>query len=130
MSNKRARKRPVLWKPYFGDRIHPVSPGADRNLSKPAAGYGHQIPESNSWHFPAENDEFPEGFRRKFTVQICVEVSKINLFLIIVILSTLVVVNQKIALMASAASVRSKSSTRVQWMWNANSDPFSKSQKV
>jgi hypothetical protein len=32
--------------------------------------------------------------------------------------------------MASAASVRSKSSTRVQWMWNATADPFSKSQKA
>jgi hypothetical protein len=31
--------------------------------------------------------------------------------------------------MASAASVSNKSSTRVQWMWNANADPFLKSKK-
>jgi hypothetical protein len=36
-----------------GDRVYPVSPRTDRNLSKPAAGYGHRILVSNSWHFPA-----------------------------------------------------------------------------
>jgi len=36
-----------------GDRIYPVSPGTDRNLSKPTAGCGHRILVSNSWHFPA-----------------------------------------------------------------------------
>ncbi len=36
-----------------GDRIYPVPPGTDRNLSKPAAGYGYRISASNSWHFPA-----------------------------------------------------------------------------
>src|ERR1700722_175789 len=60
-----------------GDRIYPVPFGTDRNLSKPAAGYGYRIPASNSWHFPAgsgrlrpapaRNDEFPEGFCRQPT---------------------------------------------------------------
>jgi hypothetical protein len=31
-----------------GNRIYPISPGTDRNLSKPAAGYGHRILVSNS----------------------------------------------------------------------------------
>jgi len=35
-----------------GDRTYPVPLGTDRNLAKPAAGYGHRIPASNSWHFP------------------------------------------------------------------------------
>jgi hypothetical protein len=40
-------------KQYSGDRIYPVSPRTDRNLSKPAARYDHRILVSNSWHFPA-----------------------------------------------------------------------------
>jgi hypothetical protein len=36
-----------------GGRIYPIPPGADRNRVKPAAGYGHRILASNSWHFPA-----------------------------------------------------------------------------
>ncbi len=36
-----------------GHRIYPVPPETDRNLSKPAAGYGCRIPVSNSWHFSA-----------------------------------------------------------------------------
>ncbi|CAF1379228.1 unnamed protein product [Adineta steineri] len=32
--------------------------------------------------------------------------------------------------MATVASVSNKPSTRVQWMWNSNANPFSKSQKV
>jgi hypothetical protein len=39
-----------------GDRIYPVSPGTGRNLSKPAAGYGHRILVSNSCHFPAGSE--------------------------------------------------------------------------
>ncbi|CAF3984775.1 unnamed protein product [Adineta steineri] len=45
-------------------------------------------------------------------------------------ISTLVAVNHKLAFMATVASVSNKPSTRVQWMWNSNANPFSKSQKV
>jgi hypothetical protein len=33
----------ISWKQYSGDWIYPVPPGTKRNLSKPAAGYGHRI---------------------------------------------------------------------------------------
>jgi hypothetical protein len=38
---------------YSGERIYPVPPGTNKNLSKPAAGYGHQIFAPDFWRFPA-----------------------------------------------------------------------------
>jgi len=49
------------------DRICSVPAGTGRNLWKLAAGYGYWISALNSWHFPARNGEFPEGFHRKST---------------------------------------------------------------
>ena len=34
----------ISWKQYSSDRIHSVPPRTDRNLPKPAAGYGHRTP--------------------------------------------------------------------------------------
>jgi hypothetical protein len=43
----------ISWKQYSGDWIYSVPPGTYRNLSKPAARYGHRILAPDFWHFPA-----------------------------------------------------------------------------
>jgi hypothetical protein len=45
-------------------RIYPVPPETGRNLAKPAAGYGHRIPDILR-RVPTGNSAFPAGFSRK-----------------------------------------------------------------